>query len=244
MLVERKFSDIFVDKNIEETFEHREDSKEDIDDDIKRSIIEENINLQISVAYSISTEKDIKQRSIIAEDKSLLEDTTFSLELVKSISEDEQVNKYKKFFDSVLLISKSNGSVFQLIGRSRKAKAFFCELLKNGKIDRNVLKYVLGDESAELGKFKNSKNIKYNVPYEFLPDFKSTVDVSQNKFLSTIIDYKDNPLKGETTGFLTKLNVNYLEKDENMVALSDKVGKLFFIEYDLFGNCLVTWKKK
>ena len=243
MLIERHLSDIFENEKIEDTFEKREDGEKNIGGEMKKSIIEGSINLQISIANSISANQNMKERGIVVEDEPFLEDSTFSLKLLKSISKDEQVEVYKKFFDSLLLISESNGSVFQVIGRSKRAKEYFYELLKKGKIDKSVLKYVLGDESGKLSKFENSKDIKYNVPYEFFPDLKTDLDIYQNKFLSTVIDYVDNPLEGGSTGFLTKLNINYLEKDENMVALSKKVDKLFFIEYDVFKNCFVTWKK-
>lgn len=243
MLIERKFSDIFYDDKIEDTFESREDGEKNIGDEIKRSIVGENINLQISIAYNIFSEQNMKERNTTIDDKLLLEDFSFSLEPVKSISEEEQISIYRKFFDSMILISKADGSIVQLIGRSEKAKEYFCELLKKGKIDKDVLRYVFADDSGKISEFEASKNIKYNTPYEFIADCQSKADISQNRFLSTVTDYKDSPLRGKSMGFLTRFNINYLEEDENMVALSEKVGKLFFVEYNLFKKCLVTWKK-
>ncbi|EJP21493.1 hypothetical protein HMPREF1142_1454 [Peptostreptococcaceae bacterium AS15] len=243
MLIERKFSDIFDDNKIEDTFESREDGEKNIGDEIKKSIIAETINLQISIAYNIFSEQNMKERNTTIDDKLLLEDFSFSLELLGSFSEDEQISIYRKFFDSMILISKADGSIVQLIGRSEKAKEYFCELLKKGKIDKEVLRYVFTDDSGKIREFETSKNIKHNTPYEFIADCQSKTDISQNKFLSTVTDYRDNPLRGKSMGFLTRFNINYLEKDENMVALSEKVGKLFFVEYDLFKHCLVTWKK-
>ena len=133
MLIERKFSDIFDDDKIEDTFESREDGEKNIGDEIKKSIIAENINLQISIAYNIFSEQNMKERNTTIDDKLLLEDFSFSLELVESISEDEQISIYRKFFDSMILISKADGSIVQLIGRSEKAKEYFCELLKKAR---------------------------------------------------------------------------------------------------------------
>jgi hypothetical protein len=133
MLIERKFSDIFDDDKIEDTFESREDGEKNIGDEIKKSIIAENINLQISIAYNIFSEQNMKERNTAIDDKFLLEDFSFSLELVKSISEDEQISIYRKFFDSMILVSKADGSIVQLIGRSEKAKEYFCELLKKAR---------------------------------------------------------------------------------------------------------------
>ena len=243
MLIERKFSDIFDDNKIEDTFEIREDGEKNIGDEIKKSIIAVNINLQISIAYNIFSKQNTKERNTTIDNKLLLEDFSFSLEPVKSISEEEQISIYRKFFDSMILISKADGSIVQLIGRSEKAKEYFCELLKKGKIDKDVLRYVFADDSGKISEFEASKNIKYNTPYEFIADCQSKADISQNRFLSTVTDYGDHPLRSENMGFLTRFNINYLEKDENMVALSEKVGKLFFVEYDLFKYCLVTWKK-
>ena len=243
MLIERKFSDILDDEKIEDTFESREDGEKNIGDEIKKSIIAENINLQISIAYNIFSKQNMKERNTTIDDKLLLKDFSFSLEPVKSISEEEQISIYRKFFDSMILISKADGSIVQLIGRSEKAKEYFCELLKKGKIDKDVLRYVFADDNGKIREFEASKNIKYNTPYEFIADCQSKADISQNGFLSTVTDYGDNPLRGKSMGFLTRFNINYLEKDENMVALSKKVGKLFFVEYDLFKHCLVTWKK-
>ena len=243
MLIERKFSDIFDDDKIEDTFVSREDGEKNIRDEVKKSIIAENINLQISIAYNIFSEQNMKERNTTIDNKLLLEDFSFSLEPVKSISEEEQISIYRKFFDSMILISKADGSIVQLIGRSEKAKEYFCELLKKGKIDKDVLRYVFADDSGKISEFEASKNIKYNTPYEFIADCQSKADISQNRFLSTVTDYKDSPLRGKSMGFLTRFNINYLEKDENMVALSEKVGKLFFVEYNLFKKCLVTWKK-
>lgn len=243
MLIERKFSDIFDDDKIEDTFVSREDGEKNIRDEVKKSIIAENINLQISIAYNIFSEQNMKERNTTIDNKLLLEDFSFSLEAVKSISEDEQISIYRKFFDSMILVSKADGSIVQLIGRSEKAKEYFCELLKKGKIDKDVLRYVFADDSGKISEFEASKNIKYNTPYEFIADCQSKADISQNRFLSTATDYGDNPLRGKSMGFLTRFNINYLEKDENMVALSEKVGKLFFVEYNLFKKCLVTWKK-
>jgi galactitol PTS transporter len=243
MLIERKFSDIFDDDKIEDTFESREDGEKNIGYEIKKSIIAENINLQISIAYNIFSEQNMKERNTTIDNKLLFEDFSFSLEPVKSISEDEQISIYRKFFDSMILIRKADGSIVQLIGRSKKAKEYFCELLKKGKIDKDVLRYVFADDSGKISEFEASKNIKYNTPYEFIADCQSKADISQNRFLSTVTDYGDHPLRSENMGFLTRFNINYLEKDENMVALSEKVDKLFFVEYDLFKHCLVTWKK-
>ena len=243
MLIERKFSDILDDDKIEDTFVSREDGEKNIGDEIKRSIVAVNINLQISIAYNIFSDQNMKERNTTIDNKLLLEDLSFSLEPVKSISEEEQISIYRKFFDSMILISKADGSIVQLIGRSEKAKEYFCELLKKGKIDKDVLSYVFADDSGKIREFEASKNIKYNTPYEFIADYQSKVDISQNRFLSTVTDYKDSPLRGKSMGFLTRFNINYLEKDENMVALSKKVGKLFFVEYNLFKKCLVTWKK-
>ena len=243
MLIERKFSDILDDDKIEDTSVSREYGEKNIGDEVKKSIIAENINLQISIAYNIFSEQNMKERNTTIDDKLLLEDFSFSLEPVKSISEEEQISKYRKFFDSMILISKADGSIVQLIGRSEKAKEYFCELLKKDKIDKDVLRYVFADDSGKISEFEASKNIKYNTPYEFIADCQSKADISQNRFLSTVTDYGDNPLRSENMGFLTRFNINYLEKDENMVALSEKVGKLFFVEYNLFKKCLVTWKK-
>ena len=243
MLIERKFSDIFDDDKIEDTFESREDGEKNIGYEIKKSIIAENINLQISIAYNIFSEQNMKERNTTIDNKLLFEDFSFSLEPVKSISEDEQISIYRKFFDSMILIRKADGSIVQIIGRSKKAKEYFCELLKKGKIDKDVLRYVFADDSGKISEFEASKNIKYNTPYEFIADCQSKADISQNRFLSTVTDYGDHPLRSENMGFLTRFNINYLEKDENMVALSEKVDKLFFVEYDLFKHCLVTWKK-
>ena len=243
MLIERKFSDIFDDDKIEDTFVSREDGEKNIRDEVKKSIIGENINLQISIAYNIFSEQNMKERNTTIDNKLLLEDFSFSLEPVKSISEEEQISIYRKFFDSMILISKADGSIVQLIGRSEKSKEYFCELLKIVKIDKDVLRYVFADDSGKISEFEASKNIKYNTPYEFIADCQSKADISQNRFLSTVTDYGDHPLRSENMGFLTRFNINYLEKDENMVALSEKVDKLFFVEYDLFKHCLVTWKK-
>jgi len=98
MLIERKFSDIFDEDKIEDTFESREDGEKNIGDEIKKSIIAENINLQISIAYNIFSEQNMKERNTTIDDKLLLEDFSFSLEPVKSISEDEQISIYRKFF--------------------------------------------------------------------------------------------------------------------------------------------------
>ena len=213
MLIERKFSDIFDDDKIEDTFVSREDGEKNIRDEVKKSIIGENINLQISIAYNIFSEQNMKERNTTIDDKLLLEDFSFSLEPVKSISEDEQISIYRKFFDSMILISKADGSIVQLIGRSEKSKEYFCELLKKGKIDKDVLRYVFADDSGKISEFEVSKNIKYNTPYEFIADCQSKVDISQNRFLSTVTDYKDSPLRGKSMGFLTRFNINYLEKD-------------------------------
>ena len=133
MLIERKFSDIFDDNKIEDTFESREDGEKNIGDEIKKSIIAENINLQISIAYNIFSKQNMKERNTTIDDKLLFEDFSFSLELVESISEDEQISIYRKFFDSMILVSKADGSIVQLIGRSEKAKEYFCELLKKAR---------------------------------------------------------------------------------------------------------------
>ena len=49
MLIERKFSDIFDDNKIEDTFEIREDGEKNIGDEIKKSIIAVNINYLITI---------------------------------------------------------------------------------------------------------------------------------------------------------------------------------------------------
>ena len=92
MLIERKFSDIFDDDKIEDTFESREDGENNIGDEIKRSIIAENINLQISIAYNIFSDQNMKERNTTIDNKLLLEDFSFSLEPVESISEEEQIS--------------------------------------------------------------------------------------------------------------------------------------------------------
>lgn len=79
MLIERKFSDIFDDDKIEDTFESREDGEKNIGDEIKRSIVAENINLQISIAYNIFSEQNMKERNTTIDDKLLLEDFSFLL---------------------------------------------------------------------------------------------------------------------------------------------------------------------
>ena len=160
MLIERKFSDIFDDDKIEDTFVSREDGEKNIRDEVKKPIIAENINLQISIAYNIFSEQNMKKRNTTIDDKLLLKDFSFSLGLVKSISEDEKISIYRKFFDSMILISKADGSIVQLIGRSEKAKEYFCELLKKGKIDKDVLRYVFADDSGKIREFEVSKNIK------------------------------------------------------------------------------------
>ena len=71
-----------------------------------------------------------------------------------------------------------------------------------------MLRYVFADDSGKIREFEASKNIKHNTPYEFIADCQSKADISQNKFLSIVADYK-----------------------------------LFFVEYELFKHCLVTWKK-
>ena len=201
MLIERKFSDILDDDKIEDTFVSREDGEKNIEDEIKKSIIAENINLQISIAYNIFSDQNMKERNTTIDNKLLLEDFSFSLEPVKSISEEEQISIYRKFFDSMILISKADGSIVQLIGRSEKAKEYFCELLKKGKIDKDVLRYVFADDSGKIREFEASKNIKYNTPYEFIADCQSKVDISQNRFLSTVTDYKDSPLRVKVWDF-------------------------------------------
>ncbi|MGP1568412.1 MAG: hypothetical protein ACTTHM_06820 [Peptoanaerobacter stomatis] len=222
MLIEKKISDVFGSlEAIEDTFTFRINNNTVYSDLAKECIIKENINIQMDIAQGIYSE-----------------DSIFRVRPLKDISEDEQIYMSKILFDDIMLIKDKSNSVIEIIGKSKIIKKIFWNLYNSNNINSDISKYLL-----ETNEYKLSKNVKYNTPYEFIPDYSNNINILENPMFSIMFRYKNNPLSVNGKGFFTKLNIDYLQTDSNIIALKKLVRNLYFIEYNIHKNTFVFWNQ-